>query len=130
MKSVKSYFVCHMSSMLNVWSVASIKVQKILMSIDVKFILCKIVVCHVHVSIQTSASVLEVNSLLCTQFLCFFVIAPLCTEVVCIFMTLHAESLGLISSPDSFTISVHDLEPAHFRHLNTVGILTNVTRVR
>ena len=113
--------------MLNVWSVASIKVQKILMSIDVKFILCKIVVGEVHVPLQTSASVLEINSLFCTHFLCSCVIASW-AQVVCIFMAFHAESLGLISSPDSFTISVHDLKPAHFRHLNTVGSMTSVAR--
>ena len=118
-----------MSSMLNLWSVASIKVQEILMSVDVKFILCKIVVGEVHVPLQTSASVLEINSLSCTLFFCFFVIA-VWAQVVCIFMTVHAESLGLISGPYCFTISVHDLEPADFRHLNTVGSMTSAPRVR
>ena len=118
-----------MSSMINVWSVASIKVQKMLMSIDVELILCEIVVCKVHVPFQASASRLKFNSFSCTLFLCFCVIA-VWAQVVCIFMTIHAESLGLISSPHCFAICIHDLEPAHFRHLNTVGTMTSFTGVR
>ena len=112
-----------MSSMINVWSVASIKVQKMLMSIDVELILCEIVVCKVHVPFQTSASRLKFSTFSFTLFLCSFVIA-FWAIVVCMLMTSHAERLGLISSPHCFAIIVHDLEPAHFRHLNTVGTMT------
>jgi len=100
-----------------------------LISINVELKLCEIAVCKVIVPLQTSASRLKFSSFSCTLFLCCFVIA-VWAQVVCISMTSHAESLGLISSPHCFAIFINDLKPAHFRHLNTVGTMTSITGVR
>ena len=83
---------------------------------------------HSKVAIWASIRLIFITWL-CASLYCFFVIAVWAHAVrKCI--TSLAESNGLISSPHCFTIFIHDLKIAYFRHLNTVGFLTYITRPR